>query len=69
MSRNIKKNELIRMIGGQNFSSLEHQKSYAPSVYPGGYAMPPSQPGMPSVQPGYQGYAGYPPRPNYPPHY
>lgn len=65
MSRTLEKNELVKMIGGQNFGSLGNQNPYAPSSQPGypsgGYGMPPSQPG-------YQGYPGYPPRPNYPPY-
>jgi len=65
MSRTLEKNELIKMIGGQSYSSLGNQSSHPPS---GPYGMPPGQPGMPYGQPGYQGYTGYPPRPNYPPY-
>lgn len=83
MSRTLEKNELVKMIGGQNFGSLGNQNPYAPSTYPGGAGgqghnagYPGGHPGgypgagygMPPAQPGFQAYPGYQSRPSYPPY-
>lgn len=71
MSRTLEKNELLKVIGGQNFGSLGNQNPYAPHGYPEGNVGYPGSSGYGGMQdyPGGQhGYQGYPPRPNYPPY-
>ena len=71
MSRTLEKNELVNMIGGQNFGALGNQNVYNPSQYPRpGAGGAPGYQGAPGygVPPGYPPSQGYPPRPNYPHH-